>query len=921
MSSEFRSDENMEEWAGNDQGQGHFVDSSSRSHHSLHRNSNPNLGGSGIEAFGHGSFTDIGAAGGVEEDEGPARLFSILEEAVPRPNEETDLNHRRELVEQTWDLVRRWLWTHQDAEERCSAAYIRGQANATPLHLMCKLNNPPSDLIQDIVDAAPDVAGWTDSHGWLPLHHACANGASPDVLRILIDAYPDGKITQDSLNRTPLHFYATRNSDNLASMVENVELLCDSGAAELTDKGGMLPMHYACAYGTSDVVLKVLADAYPDSLTAREQKGRTPMHLAMVNAHRDASPGVIRFLLEGEGSQTVNRRDHDGFLPLHLLAKGLENYRADGSMQRNNVSECLEMYLSAGPTPDADFLTALQDLPDWLQDTAVINPHVRNILNQKIIQRFPTSILMLDGYALFFLIVAFEFASKNHIELRFYNDRDPGEERPGWPVTNETSVAIIVLFAGATYFLGRELVQIISLISLGGLKTWFTDATNYLDMAVIISVYYNTILMVNPGFGDASGFRASCAFTKGILWAAVIYFLKSTNVQFAVFVGGVYFVINRLIAFLLAVGIMLLAFAQMFFIVYLEDPICTGYTNNVTTSTTGENLTMAPTMTLDGEVYAEDPSDCQQFPHCMFWFSLLKVYTMMMGEIGTETRYYDRLVAQLLYLLYAFVVVILLSNMLIAIVTDLYEVIQHDRAAIVFWSNRLDFVAEMDAISYGTRKRIRSCFGEKGGGGLAPGAPSEVVELPNGAPQLSAKDNPDEDDNAAGTKYFREGWKQLMMLFDSNLYDDIDLTPGNIEFWCYLCFQILAVIFFIPLWLMAGVATAGWLWPPQVREYLFVQKETAISRAELEHKKLEQLKQISGELKSFKADLGREMQSDRDDMVRLKLEVEAVQSEVLSDLMQVKELMQTLLDLGGGGSLLSSGPPGGSHIQPGARRM
>lgn len=413
-----------------------------------------------MDAFGHASFTDSVLA---DEEEGPARLFNILEEAVPRPDEETDLQHRRELVEQTWDLVRRWLWTHPNPGDRCAAAYIRGQANATALHLMCKLNNPPADLIQDIVDAAPDVTGWTDSHGWLPLHHACANGASPGVLRVLIEAYPDGKITQDSLNRTPLHFYATRNSDNVAAMVENVEMLCDTGAAELTDKGGMLPMHYACAYGTNPLVLAVLADAYPDSLTAREQKGRTPMHLAMVNAHRDASPGVIRFLLDGPGAKAVNRRDHDGYLPLHLLAKGLENFRADMPDQRNNVSECLKMYLSAGPDPHADFLTALQDLPNWLQDTAVINPHVRNVLNQKLIQRFPTSILILDGYWLLILIVAFERASKNHIEIRFSESGD---------VEDSTPVDLIILFLGAAYFFTRELVQVISLMSLGGLRTW-----------------------------------------------------------------------------------------------------------------------------------------------------------------------------------------------------------------------------------------------------------------------------------------------------------------------------------------------------------------------------------------------------------------------------------------------------------------
>jgi hypothetical protein len=58
-----------------------------------------------------------------------------------------------------------------------------------------------------------------------------------------------------------------------------------------------------------------------------------------------------------------------------------------------------------------------------------------------------------------------------------------------------------------------------------------------------------------------------------------------------------------------------------------------------------------------------------------------------------------------------FLVVILLANVLIAIVTDSYKVIQDQRAAIAFWTNRLDFVAEMDAIANGPwKQRIRSLF-------------------------------------------------------------------------------------------------------------------------------------------------------------------------------------------------------------------
>jgi hypothetical protein len=534
-------------------------------------------------------------------------------------------------------------------------------------------------------------------------------------------------------------------------------------------------------------------------------------------------------------------------LPLHLLALGLRGYRADDPDKRSNVSDCLSMYLAAEPVAGADFLTAIQDLPDWLQDTAVVSKHVRNVLNEKIIQRFPTSILMLDGYFLIIIIVCFELTTRNHINLRF----DPDN------YTDDTQAALIILFVGAAYFLMREFVQLISLMSLGSLNSWWTDTTNWLDMLVIVLVTYYGVLMVDSdlGLGDTS-FRSGAAFTKGILWTAVIVYLKSTLVDFAVFVGGVFYVVQRLAAFLTAVGVILLAFAEMFYFIYHRTAIC----------------------------LVDTEGSCS-FPHCSFEESLLKVYTMMMGEIGDETRYSTNLTAQVLYVGYAFLVVILLSNVLIAIVTDSYEVIQNDRAAIVFWSNRLDFVAEMDSITYGIQQRLSFCFGKPKG---APGAPTQVQEGANG-PGIPVEG--DYNSGPGQTQNFRAAWQQVMMLFDSNLYDEIDM----IEFWVYVLFRIFAIIFLIPLWLALGIITAGWLWPPQVREFLFVQLETAISRAELERLKIEKLKTIQTDVKNLKSELMREMASDRDEMIRMKTEVETVQSEVLGDLQQIKELMTSLL--------------------------
>ena len=378
------------------------------------------------------------------------------------------------------------------------------------------------------------------------------------------------------------------------------------------------------------------------------------MHLAMVNAHRDAIPNVLRFLLDHPQSrETINTRDQDGYLPLHLLALGLRGYRADDAVKRANVAESLAMYLDAKPHAAANFLTAIQDLPDWLQERAVVSQHVRDVLNEKIVRPLPASILMLDGYILVMIIICFGISTSNHIDLRF---GDPDEE-------NHSQVAVIFLFVGGAYFLLRELVQMFSLIQLGSFSSWWLDAQNWLDVVVIFLVFYFAILMLDntyeSGVDDVS-FRSGVAFTQGVLYLDVIVYLQSTYVDFAVFVGGVLHVVQRLSAFLTAVAVILLAFAQMFYFIYTNTDLCTNRLEP-------DDADYGRCEEAGGDL------ECScRFPHCTFHESLLKVYTMMMGEIGDEKRYSvgpTSLVAQILYVLYAFLVVILLSNVLIAIVS------------------------------------------------------------------------------------------------------------------------------------------------------------------------------------------------------------------------------------------------------------
>ena len=787
-----------------------------------------------------------------EDDDDHMRLFAIIEEGMPRPNDRMDANQRKQITEMTYERVRNWLRRHTNLRIRQVAIAVRGNNDATPLHNVCKLHNPPADIIEAFIEAVPEAAGWVDTHGWLPLHHACANGASGEVLRTLTEAYPEGKTKQDSQNRTPLHFFLTQRCDNANTMADNMALLLDTGAAELTDVGGMLPMHYACAYGVSPIVLLVLAQVFPESLVTRENKGRTPMHLAMVNAHREAIPGVIRFLLESCGPEICNVRDYDGYLPLHLLALGLRGIRSESMEQRNSVAECLSLYLGAEPHASADFLTSLQDLPEWLLDVAVVTPHVRNVLNKKIVKRLPTLFLIMDGYWYIILVICFQVSTTGQIDNRFEF------------TSHNVFTSLIFVFLGGAWFVLRELLQIISMWSLGGLSKWFWDPTNWIDVSLIILVFYYAVQMKTEDSAISNNaFRTGVAFTKGVIWIGFISFLKSTLVEFSVFVGGVGYVLRRLLAFLMALAVILFAFAQMFFIIYYNTPVC--------------------------EKCAPDDEECQEcpFPHCNYAHSLLKVYTMMLGELGNDgsARYSGNLVAQILFVIYSFLVVILLSNVLIAIVTDSYEVVQNDRAAVVFWSNRLDFVAECDAISYGIRNKLGYLDDYDGEGGIG-----NVQEGPGGRSFRTS--------NTSSKSFFADGWRNLVQLFDEHLYDDVDFNPTNVDFWCHFLCRALAVIFIIPLWILAGVATAGWLWPPQVREWLFVQKETAISRSDLEKQKLEQLKEIQNGMRVLKADIRKELASGRDEIMRIKTEMEGAHYGIASDLQQVRELMTTLLDMG-----------------------
>ncbi len=315
----------------------------------------------------------------------------------------------------------------------------------------------------------------------------------------------------------------------------------------------------------------------------------------------------------------------------------------------------------------------------------------------------------------------------------------------------------------------------------------------------------------------------------------------------------------------------LIAFSQMFLIIFRSTPVCSQECSS------GE----------DGWI----------FPHCTFNNSFWKVYTMMLGEVGDVNRYQHKLIAQVLYLAFVFLVVILLSNVLIAMVTESHTFIKNERAEMVFWSNRLDFVAEMDTIVVIKRNifkflRLSSSSEYSRTNASEPTATAATATAT--AATATGGDHETSAKSSSPRTPFRHMWKNMIDF----LQDDAFLTEAVLtEVILYGVLKVIVVVIVIPLWIVLGIATAGWFFPPQVREWLFVMKDdnnTVLkSNLNVDH----EIDMLSREVAKGRSEMKAELAAVRQDCRLLRNEMEDITSTVKGELKAVRDLTDALLQL------------------------
>mmetsp|Transcript_22550 Transcript_22550/g.21673 ORF Transcript_22550/g.21673 Transcript_22550/m.21673 type:complete len:838 (-) Transcript_22550:162-2675(-) len=767
----------------------------------------------------------------------------------------------------TWEDVRQWLRTHTTAEAR-EAAMSTGEDNATPLYLACR-KCAPVDIIEVLVGVAPSAVEMANNLGWLPMHIACHFGASLDVLRILADAYQDGMKSVDKRGRTPLHF-ALGNIDKPVSPAA-VLLLLGGSVGKCPDMGGMLPLHYACAYGASEAVLNVLLEGNHETIIERDNKGRTPLHYAMGNCSRDASPAIVRTLLQNNPVVINMVESENGYLPLHMLATAAEKLTLehDGPTARTNAQACLDHYLNAKPDTTTEFFSTFQKLPDWLIDHAVQSPVVQMILNRKIAQRFPTCIQFLDFYALLIILVSYFYAVTKSIDLRqeYIDDATTMDGRP-----KVYSVFVWGLYIGGVWFFLRELMQVVSYTRFGIFANWRSDPINWVDMGQFLVVFVVALITHQGLIVSIRDYRKVVSVLVVMPFVKFILFLRSLLVGFSVFSSGLYCVLMNLKVFTVTLVIILLMFTTIFHSLFFESEFCNDVSKNKGT---------------------DKEKSC---PYCEnLWQSFLATYTMLLGEVNNEPFLANGTVSCIFFALFMLLVVILLANVLIAIVTDGYSMVRNERSSIVFWKDRLDLIAEMDALSNFLFK-----FTSKEGDNDPSMALSEnsIVKTNDNNTSDSTTTRKGDDIGYYDTNadLLTEGWKALMSFFEDQRNLNPDLTMLSWEFFLYTLLRLCALII-IPIWLILGAVSCGLLLPDQVRQSIFSLSDTVkVGGSEMDER-LKELKSLHKESKQWQESVEIDMASDRKNVIVIKSTVMDVQSSVMREMKEIKQIMTMLFEL------------------------
>eukprot|EP00978_Attheya_sp_CCMP212_P028983 scaffold101386_cov58-Attheya_sp.AAC.1 len=593
---------------------------------------------------------------------------------------------------------------------------------------------------------------------------------------------------------TPLHL-ACRHKPP-ADVVKKLLRGSTLPASWINKSDRSLPLHCECHNGSDEKIVRMLIDAYPESTSVADKMGRTPLHVACMNEIAPPTFAILRLLMTME-SITSRTNNEEKPLDFMYLANRAGSISSDAIAEQRYAKECLYKLLDAsleegvrpGINDCREFIATLEESCSWFSEHALHHPYVHAILNLRITENFPTVVLAMDLYVLLILIVFFRLASfqalKSHGISPFVECEIGTDGAQYCSAASSVAISFLVpLYGGVGYLILREVLQMISLIRRGDFaREWLFDIWNWLD-CLCIGMFPK---VVEAGICRFCHGSRPCKYLPRTILISVTVCFNHHTASYA-----------------------------------LKYPL--PFTPNDSDSLGTLDCAQKPTQSWIVSDF------------CSIRGSYLRVFMMLAGGGVQEEDFTKNRTSLFLSVTFAFLVIILLLNVLIAIVTDAYqEVKRHGET--VFWSHRQSFVFEVDQIGLLIKDYFVSPLLEarrlRRKRQLERDENMEECELPDLLGTrgelhdttghqwnkqlrnlwdicLIAYEDPHNFAVFKKKKFLQRNWSGPKFFF-GELHNPL-VSPEKVSP-CYAMRLIGALL--IPIWMICGVLTAGLLLPPQ----------------------------------------------------------------------------------------------------------
>ena len=186
----------------------------------------------------------------------------------------------------------------------------------TPLHFAAN-----EGMVRAMLEADPSLIEVRDALGSTPLHRLARHGI-PSAVGALLAAGADANAADD-FGRTPIYQAARHVFHSGIGYISHVtgaalyyynrqrartiiESLLEAGArAEIEDRWGNTPLHWAADQGSVDALQALLESTSSGSVNKQDSGGYTPLHEAVRHPIPEASEAMVRALLEAGADASI----------------------------------------------------------------------------------------------------------------------------------------------------------------------------------------------------------------------------------------------------------------------------------------------------------------------------------------------------------------------------------------------------------------------------------------------------------------------------------------------------------------------------------------------------------------------------------------------------------------------------------------